>query len=287
MIHIALLLSLAPSGVAKPATDVAPPQPVAEERWDTLAETLTAPAMAQDEEEPDRTWQGSVTLGATTTRGNTDIQSVSLNADAMKEREGDRFTYGFAYNFSEQDGRINQRRINGSAKYDYFLTEKSYALVSANALRDDAPAVVPPTVPTASLSLRATGGVGYGRKLAEGDEFKLDAEAGVVYYHEDFRRLPGAVRSTLPDEYVAARLAYDAAYTPDKGEKDSIEQRTEIYPSLEDGDDVYIAADTRFKTTLTESMFGQIQWILNWDHTPAAGNKQADHLFILTVGWKF
>jgi hypothetical protein len=34
-------------------------------------------------------------------------------------------------------------------------------------------------------------------------------------------------------------------------------------------------------------MFAQVQWVMDWDNTPASGAERVDSLFLLTVGWKF
>ena len=46
-------------------------------------------------------------------------------------------------------------------------------------------------------------------------------------------------------------------------------------------------ADTRLRSKLSESMFAQLQWILNYDNTPSPGQERMDHRFVLTVGWSF
>jgi hypothetical protein len=45
--------------------------------------------------------------------------------------------------------------------------------------------------------------------------------------------------------------------------------------------------DTRLRASLTQRLFGQLQWIFNYDSTPAPGSGEDDSLFLLTLGWKF
>jgi hypothetical protein len=52
-------------------------------------------------------------------------------------------------------------------------------------------------------------------------------------------------------------------------------------------DDFYARIDTRARATLTESMFAQLQWILDYDNTPAPGLEKQDHRLIAAVGWSF
>jgi len=34
-------------------------------------------------------------------------------------------------------------------------------------------------------------------------------------------------------------------------------------------------------------MFGQFQWVVDWDNTPAPGKKETDQRYLLSIGWKF
>jgi len=57
--------------------------------------------------------------------------------------------------------------------------------------------------------------------------------------------------------------------------------------SLEDSEDVNTRSDTRLKTTLTDKMFAQLQWIWDYDATPATGKERNDNQITLGVGWSF
>jgi len=214
-------------------------------------------------------WEGSVNLGASYRAGNSEITNVSLGADAVRSAEKDRWTLGFLWNYDGDDGGgVLQRRVSGDVKYDRFLTERSFALAQAGALHDF----------KAQVDLRYTAGVGYGYQFRDDEKWKLSAEGGLSYFDEEFF-------NGDQNDYVAARLASSAAWN--YSERWTFEQNTAIYPSIEDSDDVYANLDTRVKATLAENMFGQLQWIMDWDHTPAPGRKQTDHAVLLSVGWKF
>ena len=45
--------------------------------------------------------------------------------------------------------------------------------------------------------------------------------------------------------------------------------------------------DTRLKAAFGESMFGQLQWLYEWDSTPADDKERVDQQFLLSIGWKF
>ena len=232
---------------------------------------VASAASSQDEAEAAAdeapAWTGSVTVGATFADGNTDRTSASATADAVKELEEETYTLGFQWNYTDEDGEITQRRTLARAQYDREISEKAYWLLNASVEADD----------QADLDLRVILGGGVGYKFKDTDTFKLSGEAGLSYFDEDY--------DDADDEYVAARLAAKWDWTT--SERWSFAQTVEVYPSLEDADDVYSKVDTRAKATLTDDMFAQLQWLFDWDNTPSEGNDRVDHLFLLTVGWKF
>lgn len=233
---------------------------------------LPATSLLQDEaaeEASEPAWKGAVTLGASVSDGNTDIKRASATADAVKKLEDHRYTLGFQWNFAQESGFVTQRRTLARAQYDKFLSEKMYWLANVSFESDS----------QADLDLRTIVGAGLGYQFKDTEKFQLAGEAGLSYFDEDY------ADDDADGDYVAARLAYKWEYL--HSERWSFAQNAEIYPSLEDSDDVYAKVDTRAKATLTESMFAQLQWLYDWDNTPAEGKDRADNLYLLTVGWTF
>jgi putative salt-induced outer membrane protein YdiY len=214
-------------------------------------------------------WHGSVTFGATSASGNTDRFTAALGANAVNRREKDRRTFDLLWNYAEEEGTITQRRTYASGKYDYFVDKKLYYLGQAS-LENDM---------NAKLDLRAIAGAGAGYQFREDDIWKLAGEAGLSYVDENYDG------SSDDAEFIAARLAYKADWTPNKAW--AVGQATQLYPSLEDNDDITARVDTHAKVTLTEKMFAQLQWIYSWDNTPATGAERVDNLFLLMIGWTF
>ena len=232
-----------------------------------LALLITALAAPQDAETIP-TWTGSITAGISATDGNTDVKKASATADARKELTGSRYTLGLTWNFSQESSLITQRKSFGKAQYDRFLTEKTYLLAQSSAEADV----------QAGVELRTTLGVGAGRQFLSTDEWSASGELGLTWFNQEDT---GAAAQS----YMAARLAYNWGWKP--SERWEFLQSAEVYPSVEDGNDVYSKVDTRAKATLGENMFAQVQWVMDWDNTPAAGADRMDSLYLLTVGWKF
>ncbi len=249
MIQFPLLLLIAPAfGSTEPLSN------------STLLRLDDAPVTHQ--------WTGSVSASAILTDGNTKTRSASAAADAQYRREHDRTTLGAFWNYQDDRTGVLQRRTGAKAKYDYFFSKKTYGLVQTS-IENDA---------QADLERRWIFGLGIGQQFVENAEHKFLAEAGVSWFDEHFGNSPN-------NDYVSARAAYAWDWNINKDWV--FFHGADIYPSLEDGDDVYAKVDTRIRVTLTEKMFAQGQWVTDWDNTPAAGKKDTDNRYIVSIGWSF
>ncbi len=236
-----------------------------------------APTQEEEEEEPVGIFFGQVTIGGTYTEGNTERRTASVAIDAIKNyKNTDRLTLGFNWNFNQQEdanGSSIARRIEGRAKYDISIDDRSYVWLNAFAQTDKP---IDDTLPT--LDLRYSAGVGYGYRVLDNDVWKWGLEAGLAFFNEEYQ-------DQDEDDYLSARIASISSWQ--YSENTSFSNYIELYPSLDESDDVYGRSDTRATTNLTESMIGQLQWIWDYDNTPAADRDRSDHLFLVTVGWGF
>lgn len=234
-----------------------------------------APFIAEDAPEPVKhVWTGSVAIGASYQDGNTDTRGVNANANAEYRGEDDRWTIAGYWNYGETkdqatgDSTINARKAGLGVKYDYFLSKKVYAFANAGTETDL----------LADIQRRDFIGAGLGYQWREDETLKWGSEVGAGYFDE--RRY-----SDEDKDYIAARLANNIDWKIN--EKSNLSNILAVYPSLEDGDDVYSRSQTTFKTMLTEKMFLQIQWIWDYDNTPSEGLARNDNTVTLGLGWSF
>lgn len=223
---------------------------------------------------PKDPWSGSVNIGASLSSGNTNKRTAHAAADAERRGKDDRITLAASWNYSEEKNSttkvrtISERNTRGKAQYDHFISEKTYLFVSASGENDKFD----------DLDLRLILSVGAGHQFVERDDLEFAAEVGLSYYKED-RKV------AADEEYVAARVAYDLDWAINEQVK--FLQDVEALPSLESSDDIYVRKDTRVQVSLTERMFTQFQWILDYDNTPSPGNDRVDNQFLINVGWQF
>ncbi len=233
----------------------------------TFSDVQAAPAPAPAPVAPK--WTGSVALGGTYSDGNTDRRSATATGNAEYRREIDRTTIGFLWNYAEEQGVLTGRKTQGRLQYDRFFTKKFYGLAQASAESDF----------QAALDLRTTIGVGAGYQFQDKPSWKVSGEAGVSYVDSDF------VGTVDDSSYAAARAAYTWDWKPNA--KYNLSQTGEIFPSLENAEDVNARVDTKGRMNLTDTMFAQLQWLYQWDNTPAAGKVRNDNLVVFSLGWSF
>lgn len=232
-------------------------------------------AMAQEDEDGLNEWNGSFTLGATVTAGNTEITQLNADFDAEYRREKDRTTLEAYWTYADEtdtitdESSVTQRQVYGKGQYDYFFEEDLYGYGNVTGLYDF----------QAALDLRLTIGVGAGKQWIDEADHAFSTEIGISFVDEDF------VLDADDTDYAAARGAF--SYRKELSEDTTFEQDGEILVSLDDTDDKVATLDTRLRTNLTETMFGALQWIMQWDETPATGLKQTDHRIVLSIGWTF
>jgi len=213
-------------------------------------------------------WDGSLNVGASKTDGNADVENYSVTLDAVKEVDIHRFNAFAGWFYAATEGVRTQRRAIGSVKYDQFFAEKTYFWANTFAETNE----------QALVDLRWSAGGGLGHQFRDDATWSISAEVGLAYFDERFD-------TGEEDNYLAARGAWKGRFVAN--EQLTFRHTGEVYPSLEDSDDVYGRATTAADVKLTDRMNASAQWLFVWDNTPAANQDRIDNLYLLTIGWTF
>lgn len=232
-------------------------------------------ALVQEEEAPtqDGHWHGNLDVSLTKSEGNADIETYGISGTAIRERGENRFTAQGLWLYATQDDVRTQRRALGSLKYDNFFAEKTYFYIQGLAETNE----------QAALDLRWTIGAGLGQAWRDDDQWRINTEIGISWFDEEFDN------GDMID-YAVIRAAWDI-FTQ-VTETLSFGHKGEIYPSLDDKDDVYGVGNTYFETQISSSMIAKLSWLITYDNTPGFDiNNQrlerVDNVYLLGVGWKF
>lgn len=218
-------------------------------------------------------WTGTVVAGGSIVRGNTDTDTFTFSAHAVRRGEKDRITLdsGFLYGRSQAANGDKQETANDwwiGGQYDYFFTPKFYGYGNAKVERD----VI------AGISLRLTPGGGIGYQWFDRPDFHVKTEAGISWLYRDYSH-------DGTNESVAARLAYHI----DKKlyGKVTLFHDFEYFPGLDSFSDYYFDTAAGIRTDITAHFFTEAKVLYKYDARPAPGKGSSDQQFILGLGWSF
>lgn len=236
---------------------------------------LTAAVLQEEEEEfvADGTWHGNLDIGLSKSEGNAEVETYAVIAKGIREYDVHRYTLDGLWYYTTQGDIRTQRRALGTAKYDQFFMEKTFFYVNALAETNE----------QALVDLRWTAGGGLGYQWRDDPQWKIKTEVGLSYFDERFDN--GDERS-----YTAVRAAWGLETQITSTLK--FGHDGEVYPSLDDKDDVYGLAATYFEALLSSNMTARLSWLITYDNTPTNDAngvplERADNLYLLSVGWAF
>lgn len=247
---------------------------------DALAEPTPVPVDSLSAINPPQkpiTYQGFVSLGGSSSGGNTRNKNLSFAAEFQARSERQRLTIRGAYNYAEDEDDLTARNGMAAMKYDFFLTKRFYWFASSLFEHDT----------FQDLDLRVALGTGPGWQIIDkGDfsqawlsELQLFLEAGVAYFNEDFHDAPD-------DSFVAGRWSMSVNW-PIVPKRVTFFHIDEGYPSLEDLSDIYITTQQGVRLAIWNNFIATFQFNWEWDTTPAAGFGRQDTLYLVTLGYSF
>ena len=225
---------------------------------------------------PPVTWTANALLGASSATGNTERRSVNLEANATRRSSVDRLGGDVQWSYAEEDSgdgsgfAVTQRRISGGGQYDYFFSDKGFALANVRAVGDE----------LANIELRFTAGAGVGYQWIENDTVSFLTEAGLNFVSENF-----SDPTSRDVDYIASRVRYRAIWNILSNLR--LDHGVTFLNSLEDPDDFLINKQTNLDLTLSDQLFTQFSWELDYDNTPASMREETDQRFFINLGYSF
>lgn len=219
---------------------------------------------------------GSLSFGASIADGNTSSRTATFTGNAVAQSERQRLTFRAAWNYAEDGGGITARNTKGTAKYDFFVTERFFLFASILLEEDE--------FQDLSLRTAVSGGPGY-QFIKKGDysdwwnrELEFYAEAGVAYFNED-------KEVAEDDQYMSGRWSMKLDWP--LGETVSFFHYHEGYPGFEDISDLYITTEQGVRFNVFENFVASFQVNWRWDATPSPGFERSDVLYLASLGYRF
>lgn len=220
-------------------------------------------------------WTGDVSVGITSTHGNTKTEMISANADATKRTEQDRTTVSADYAKGEQEDPDTGETVTiedwwrAKGKYDYFFSKKGYGYLDVRYEKDA----------VAQLDRRVIVGVGGGYQWIESDDMNFSTEFGLASLYEKFDNQTDS----------NSELSFQVGYNFDKKLRKNIKFMHDLtyYPSIDKFSDYYLTTTAGIRADFTERLFMTLKAIFNYDATPATGRGSTDTKYFLGLGYRF
>jgi putative salt-induced outer membrane protein YdiY len=227
--------------------------------------------------QPPVVYSGNLQGGYSQASGNSHLRNASLIGEFTGRSESLRLTLLGRYIYGDDNGALLVRNSRGTIKLDFFVTKKFYWFASSYFEQD--------TFQDLKLRTAITSGPGY-QFIDKGDydgpwlkDMTLYAETGVGYFNEDF---------TVAPDKTSFRGRWAIKFNwPFLDEKVTLYHFQEGFPSLQNTSDYYITADTGVRFKLIAGFVSGMQWTIRYNSQPAAGTKDTDNLYLLTLGYAF
>ena len=104
-----------------------------------------------------------------------------------------------------------------------------------------------------------------------------DLRAGLAYVNENFR-------NDEDDDYITAVVGDEFRWTI--SDSQSFYQLLDVFPSLEDGQDVLLHAEVGFRQSLLKNLFVELALIDDYDNAPPDDRKKNDFKYLVQLGYR-
>lgn len=220
-------------------------------------------------------WTGDVSVGITSTHGNTRTDMISANANATKRTEQDRTTVSADYAKGTQRDPDTGEDVTiedwwrAKGKYDYFFSKKGYGYLDVRYEKDA----------VAQLDRRVIVGVGGGYQWVESDDMNFSTEFGLASLYEKFRNQTDS----------NSELSFQVGYNFDKKLRKNVKFTHDLtyYPAIDKFSDYYLTTTAGIRADFTDNIFMTLKAIFNYDATPATGRGSTDTKYFLGLGYRF
>ncbi|MCF7972315.1 MAG: DUF481 domain-containing protein [Phycisphaerae bacterium] len=221
---------------------------------------------------PKAKWVGQVSVGVTSTHGNTKTDNQNASFRAQKRTEIDRTTVSGDYAKGVQNNagveNTTEDWWRAKAKYDYFITTKWYGFLDARYERDA----------VALLDRRMVIGAGAGWQWIETPKTKMSFELGGASLYEQYK---GSTKNS--------ELSAQAGYNLEHKITDTVDFIHDLtyYPSTNKVSDYYLTTGGELRAHFSPRMFANLKALFNYDATPAPTKGSTDVKYILGIGLDF
>jgi putative salt-induced outer membrane protein YdiY len=218
-------------------------------------------------EEAENKWTSSVGFGLTATSGNSEIISLALTFQAIKEMEKAKWSTNANATYASTDGDKTANKGGAFTQFDYFQTERLFYFGKAGFEFDK----------FAELDLRTSPGGGIGYFLVQQEAVKLSASVGANAVTDFFSNDTTETRGTLS---FAEELNYTLTATS------TLFQTFNIQNNFKEFDDYLISAEVSLTTKVSDKLSLKASLLDRYDSDPFSEDlKKNDLTFITSLNY--
>ena len=242
--------------------------------WVTLFLCMASGAIAEEE----IGWNGNLGLAYLQTDGNTESQTLSLDAKVQRSFSQAKLTAEGKGLYGKKEGETTEKSWIASLKYDQNVTDRTYLYALETVDRN--------TLKGIEFRFNHQGGLGHYFIKTEKDTLKVEIGAGYVSEHQIIvDPLDPLMKIKDENGYPSARAfgEYSHVFT----ETTRFEQTVEFLPNLKETEDYMINEESALITNLFGQFALKVSFSVTFDHLPPEGFKKSDRLFKTALLYTF
>ncbi len=241
---------------------------------DTIPESAAADPkiFGQDNQKPSwlgADWSGNINAGASLERGNSDTESLNLDAESVARWNDNRLRINADYNRAKENGTLSEDDKSLKAAYDHFLNTKLFWENALEISQDEID----------QIDLRLIYSTGLGYQFYERDDLSLSTVAGVGYLREKFENGETDSAFTLNWSSDYQQKFYDDFFR--------LFHSNDINTPADDLSAFLFQSESGVKVPLRKGIVASGQVDFDWDNDPAPGTTEEDVNYILKLGYEW
>lgn len=232
---------------------------------------LTAAPVMADPPKEDGLWRGALSASLALAAGNTQSTNLSIGATALKATKEDKLALFLTslYGTREDAGKTVKAasQTRGGGKYDWNLSDRSYAFGILELEQDK----------LSSLDLRTVAGAGLGLKLVKEKDIAFEVFGGITQNHEKYARSSRNATELMLGEQSDHKLS----------ESTSFKQRLAFFPNLKNSGEYRAQFDAGLVTSIASGINLQVTLSNRYDSQAPLGTKKTDTLLLTGINIAF
>ncbi|UCD57014.1 MAG: DUF481 domain-containing protein [Candidatus Hydrogenedentota bacterium] len=238
---------------------------------ETKAELDEKEQVIEDLSSPSKLWSGSVSLGLTLERGNTDSGALRFDSRATRTAPRDELQLRLSVDYEESDGKTDTNKVFGQSKLKVFQSHRRYVFGLTDMEYDE----------QKNLDLRAQAFVGQGYYFVRKERMDLAGEIGGGVVGEFFDE-------NGTSETVEGNLWLSAIWKQKVFEDSEFANVLTLFPNVSQFSEYRLRNETSLTTPMGKHWALKLSLLEEYDSDPEAEEtKKNDLTFISSLQYTF